>query len=124
MRPLQQLFEAAHELTQFCLPRQGKCFPGWNKEKIFAYLCHSILEKQIFIVKVENKVTGIAIAKPTGQGRLIVYEVIGNRAACKSIFKQVMNRWPDLKRFFAFRVCGREHDIEELNINTVRRFTT
>ena len=124
-REMQKLFEAAHEITEFCFSRRGKCFGGWTREKIFAYIAHSILEKHIFIVKVKDKVKAIAIAKPTGEGRLIFYEVIGGKSACRQMFSQIMQRWPDVKRFFAFRQhAGKTSDLEELDAAAILRFTT
>lgn len=118
-----KFFFLVHEATEFCLAHANKCFGKWSREKIFLYIAQNALEGYLFIVKVENKVRALAVAKPTGEGRLFIGEVIGSRSDCRKMFSIVKKKWPNLKRFFAYRHCGQPSPkIVEFRPETIWRF--
>lgn len=107
MNQLETFHLRCHEATEFCLAHAGKCFGGWTREKIFLHIGSNALAGTLFIVKYKGKVNALGIAKPTGDGRLFVGEVIGTRAACRQMFARVLAKWPGVKRVFAYRHKGK-----------------
>ena len=124
MTPLDTFLLFCHEVTEFCLKNANrKCFNGWSREKIFLYVGGNCIAGNLFISDCNDKVQAIAIAKPTGEGRLLFFEVIGNRALVARMFSQMKAKWPDIKRIFAFRHYGNAGvDIVEFSPETVARF--
>lgn len=118
MTKREQFFQLVHEATEFCVVRAGRCFAGWSREKIFVHIAANALEGTMFIVKNGNEVKAIGFAKPTGQNRLFIGQVVGGRAQCRELFRRVMERWPDVKRFFAYR----DDHLTEFDLKTMRRF--
>jgi hypothetical protein len=117
MTPKEQLFETCHELTEFCMVHAGKCLEGWSREKIFAHVCQNILEKQVYIVKVGSEMKSVAIVKKTSKGVFIDW-CLGSRDTCRQMFRSVMQRFPDTRRFFAYH-----HDkFQELDERSILRF--
>ena len=92
-----------HELTEFCLANGGVLFKTWTRERVFLHLAVNSIAGTLFVVKNNDKVKAVGIAKPMNQDCVFVEEVIGNRESCREIYRRVMQKWPTLKRAFSER---------------------
>jgi len=108
-----------HEITEFCMKNAGRCMEGWPREKIFIHLYGHAILNQLICCTVNDKVKSVAVVQPTNTGNILFGDIIGNRSLCRTMFKQVMERWPDTKKFFTYR---KNDELVELPISTINRF--
>lgn len=118
MTKTQQFWERIHELTDFCLANRRKCFAGWPDATVFFYVAFHVLSGTIFVVKSDGKIKAIGFGWPAEQSQvarsfswqlpkpgecLVMMEAIGARKHCADMMRRALERWPQVRRFFAWR---------------------
>jgi hypothetical protein len=137
MTDAKAFFERVHEVTEFCMAHAGKCFGGWPRETVFLYVGFHALAGSIFVMRRNGHIAAVGFAwtfepgtsghefnwgRPVPGEALMVREVIGHREACRRLFKQAREKWPAVKRFFAYRHRGARPVLVEFNPSTIERF--
>lgn len=133
-------FERIHELTQFASANRGKAFNGWSDETIYFYLAFHALCDSLFVMRgKDGKITTVGVATPCwindiGQkfswkkpdingDCLMIWEVVGNRTHCGLLVKKALNKFKNVKSFYAFRMKDKETpSLVNISNKTMRRF--
>lgn len=139
MNDHQPFFERVHEVTEFCVWHAGKCFGGWPRETVFLYVGFHALAGTIFVVREQGsrQISAVGFAWPFQPGTaaaefnwhpvppgpaLMMREVVGTRADCRTMFVRARARWPHVERFFAYRQRNTRHELTEFSPATMERF--
>lgn len=139
MSKAQLFLDKCHEVATFCRMRGPKIFGDWPDTTLLLFVAHHALHGTLFVRREAGLVTGTAFAWPEDKAHLheceeyikhpfnwhkrkkpnciFVAEVVANRCACRTFFKQARKQWPEFKRFYTFR-RGKLRDISR----TVERF--
>src|SRR5665213_2605709 len=121
----EQFLLACHEIVEFCKKHRGKCFAGWSDEILLRYVAFHAFCGTLFLVRVNDKITAIAVAQPMSEAQLsepfawqktdgdciLFHELIGSRREFKTLFCAALNRFPQVKRYFGQRFKGGESPV-------------
>lgn len=133
MTKTQQFWQRVAGWTEFCLVHRGKAFAGWPDGTVFFYVAFHALCGSVFVVKSEAQIKAVGFAWPSRPENvaddfswqlppagdcLVMMETIGTRTFCGEMFRRARARWPQVKRFFAWR----HGSLVEFEPRRLRRF--
>ncbi len=121
----QQTVNRIKEIVTFCIEHQGRCWHGWSASKIFKYVAYHFLAGTLFTVRANSTIAGVGIAwlgnasefirrdidkyppfdwrLPEKGDALMVGELFGSRSSCGQMRDAILDKWPIIKRVFAYR---------------------
>jgi hypothetical protein len=140
----QQLANNIREIAIFCLSNKGRCFKDWNGNKVFSFIAFHLFSGGLLIHRENGEIKSVGICWTSDAEEIIrrdkagepefdwtiqksgnalfISQVFGSRAYCDMLWKMALEKWPNVTRFFAYRLKDGKAVLKEFDEKTISAF--